>query len=633
MLDSLRQGANSWLAKLLMALLVVSFMVWGVRYNQDGGGANTLLQVAGQNITTDTYRRLFNQELSNLEQQTRQRIEPAMAHQFGLDERIISGLLVDGHARVLNLGLSDDALLTLIQSNKAFQAADGKFDPAALRYMLQNRQMSESAYFDTIKRDSIRGQLVGSLSEGAPAPMALVDAVNQFEGEQRAIDYFIVPASKAPVAAKPDEAKLKAYFEAHPEDYRAPEYRAVGVFLASPDDIKDPSKVSDDEAKAIYETNRGQYEKLEKRHVQLMSFQDKAASGKAFSALKSGKDFMAVAKEMGLAEKDVDRGMIAKKDLLDSVVAQAAFKLAKDKVSDPIEGALAIAIVRVTAIQPGSITPLDEVKDKIKDTRARELASKLMVEFRGKIEDDRAGGKQLKELPGKYPFKYIDLPFASATGDGVNGKPVPTKLPNLPALLKAGFAGDVGVETDPIDLGKDGWAWVEVKEVKASRVKDFAEVKVDVEKATLEADTAAALSKFTGELAERANKGEDLAKIAKELGLEVKTAKDLTRNAKNADLSPGAIQLGFAQAKGAAASTPAVDGASRLVMRLTGVTPAKPLDAEKAKAAGKQLSQQLSGALEAQYLGGLQTSLGLTRNEALFRQMVGTAAADGGSDQ
>ena len=633
MLDTLRQGANSWLAKLLMGLLVVSFMVWGVRYNQDGGGTNTLLQVAGQNITSDTYRNLFNQELAQLEQETGRRIDPAIAHQRGLDERIISGLLVDGHARTLNLGLSDDALLNLVQSDKTFQGPDGKFNPAAFRFALQNRQMSESSYFSTVKRDNIRDQLVGSLTVGAPAPMALVEAVNQFQGEQRSIDYVSVPASKAPAPAKPDEAKLKAYFEAHQDEYRAPESRALGVFMASPDDIKGTIAVSDDDAKGIYQANKSQYEKLERRHVQLMSFQDKAAADKAFAALKTGKDFMAVAKDMGLADKDVDRGLIAKKDLIDSIVAEAAFKLETDKVSNPIDGALATAIVRVTEIQTGSMTSFEEVKVKIKDARARELALKQLIDFRAKIEDDRAGGKQLKELPAKYPFKYTDLPLASAAGEGTDGKPLSTALSNLPALLKAGFAGDVGVETDPVDLGKDGWAWVEVKEVKPTRVKDFAEVRADVEKAALEADTAAALSKFTGELAGRANKGEDLAKLAKELGLEVKTAKDLTRTAKNADLPSAAIQLSFAQAKGAVASTPAADGTSRVVFRLTGVTPAKPLEAEKAKAASKALAQQLAGATEAQYITGLQSSLGFTRNEALFRQMVGNAASDGGSDQ
>jgi peptidyl-prolyl cis-trans isomerase D len=634
MLDTLRQGATGWLAKLLMGLLVVSFMIWGVRYNQDGGGSNTMVQVAGQNVTANQYRSLFDQELKVLERQTGQTFEPQTAHQLGLDERIIGGLLVDGHARTLNLGLSDEALMARVQGQKELQGPDGKFNPVALRYALQNLQMSDSSYFEKVRRDSIREQLVGSITTGAPAPMALVDALNQFEGEQRTLDYITIPAAKVPAPAKPDDAKLKSYFDAHNEDYRAPEVRAVGVLLVSPDDFKEPGKITDDEAKGLYEGTKSQYEKLERRHVQLMSFQDKAAADKAFAALKSGKDFMAVAKLMGLADKDVDRGLIVKKDLIDSVVAEAAFKLAKDKISDPIDGALATAILRVTEIQPGNVTPFEEVKQKIKDARARELAVKGLIEMRGKIEDERAGGRALKEMPVKFPsFKYTEVALADATGNGVDGKPVTSTLPKLPAILKAGFAGDVGVETDPIDLGQDGWAWVEVKDVKATHVKNLADVKADVEKAVVDADTAAALAKLASDLSGRAAKGEDFAKLAKELGLEVKTAKDLTRTAKNADLPPAAIQLSFALAKGAVASTTALDGKSRTLLRLAAVTPAKPLDADKATAAAKRLAQSLAGSLEGQYLAGLRQSLGLTRNEALFRQMSGSAATDGGTDQ
>jgi peptidyl-prolyl cis-trans isomerase D len=634
MLDTLRQGANSWLAKLLMGLLVASFMVWGVRYNESGGGTNTLLQVAGQNITNDQYRNLFNRELAQIEQQAGRRIDPAIAHQSGLDQRIIQGLLVDGHARVLNLGLSDEALLNLVQQDKTLQGPDGKFSPAAFRFNLQNLQMTEADYLAMMRRDNIRQQLVGSVTVGAPAPMALVEALNQFEGEQRSLDYFIVPDSKVPAPAKADEPKLKAFYEASQEAYRAPEYRSAGVFYASPDDIKGTVTVTDDEAKTIYEATKSTYEKPERRHVQLMTFQDKAQADKAFAALKSGKDFLAVAKTMGLADKDVDRGLIVKKDILDSVVSDAAFKLAKDKVSDVIEGALTTALVRVTEIQPGSTTPLEEAKAKIKDVRARELASKQLIEFRGKIEDERAGGRLLKDMPAKFPFKYLDVPLASATGLGLDGKAVPTTLPNLPTILKAAFASDVGVEIDPIDLGKDGWAWVEVKEVKASRIKDFAEVKAEVEKASTANDIATALSKLGGDLAGRANKGEDFAKLAKEFGAEVKSAKDLTRNAQNAELPPSAIQLSYALAKGAAAAVGTADGKGRVVFKLGAVTPAKPLDAAKATEAAKSLAQRMSGGMEAQYIGGLQSSLGLTRNEALFRQMVGASGNDdSGSDQ
>ena len=631
MLDILRRGASGWLAKLLMGLLVASFVVWGVRYNDSGAGSNTLAQIGGRNITTVEYQRLFAEELKRMEAQSHQRIDPALAHKFGVDRQIFSGLMIDAQARQLNLGISDQALLERLKSQKSLQGANGEFDPAALRFMLQNLGMTEEGYFTTLRRDLVREQLLGSVTTGAPVSAALVDAFNQFEGEERTIDYFLLPAGKVPAPAKADDAKLKAYFEAHTDQYRAPEYRALGVLLASPEDIKSTILVGDDEAKGIYDATKSTYVVPERRHVQAMSFQDKAASDKAFAALKSGKDFMAVAIDSGLAEKDVDRGLITKADLLDKVVAEAAFKLDKDKVSDPVEGALATSILRVTEIQPGSTKSFDDAKAAIKDTRAREMAAKQLIDYRAKIEDERAGGRTLKEMPAKFPFKYTELPLADKAGLGTDGKPLATQLPNLQALLKTGYSSDIGIETDPIDLGKDGWAWVEVKDVKASRAKTFDEVKTDVEKANLDTDIAAALGKLAGDLAGRANKGEDFAKLAKESGSDVKTIAAVTRVTQNPDLPPAAIQLAFAVAKGGAATLGAADGKARIILRVSDIKPAKPLDADHAAKARKALTEKLAGGLESQYLAGIQQSLGFRVDEAQLNQLTNTG--NGETDQ
>jgi len=632
MLEILRQGANSLFAKLLMGLLVISFGVWGVRYSDIGGGTKTLLQVGGQNITTEQYQRMFGAELRKFELQAHQTVPVQTAHQMGLDQQLFSGLLVDAHARDLNLGISDKALLDKLASQKNLQTADGQFDKDNFRYLLQNLGLSEAGYLDMLRHDTLREQLLGSMGSGAPAPQALVDAFNQFQGEERSLDYFLVPPSKAPVAATPDEGKLKDFYEAHKDQYKAPEYRTLGVLLASPDDIKSTVTVGDDDLKAAYEATKDSFGKPERRHVQVMSFQDKASVDKAMTSLKTGKDFLAVAKDMGLTDKDVDRGMVTKDQLFDKVAAEAAFKLDKDKVSDPVEGALATSIIRVTEIEPGVVKTFDDVKGEIRDRLSRERSVKLLIDFRGKIEDARAGGTQLKEMPAKFPFKYSELPVMDKTGTGIDGKPAST-LSDLDALLKAGFQSDIGVETDPIDLGKDGWAWIEVKDVKAARQKSLDEVKPAVLAAYQEAEATAALGKLALALADRTNKGEDFAKLATEGGGTVKAASGLTRRGENPDLPKGTAQLAFALAKGAAATLTGTDGKSRLVFKVTDIKPAKPLEDAKRKDIAEKLGQQAVAAASAQYLAGLETAYGFSLDRAQFDQLTGAAASTDQTDQ
>ena len=634
MLEILRQGATGWVAKILMGLLVLSFVGWGVITRQATGvsGGSTLLTVGGQNVTTQQYQRLFSEELRRVEMQAHQQIPVATAHQIGVDQQVISGLLIDAHARDLNLGISDQALADKLKNEKSLQAPDGSIDRTAYAYLLQQLGLSDAGYRDMLRRNTVREQLLGSVGAAAPAPQALVEAFNQMQGEQRTLDYFLVPPAKAPAAVAPDDAKLKEFFEARKEQYKAPEYRTAGVLLASPDDIKGTMTVGDDEVKAAYDATKESYGKPELRHVQLMTFQDKAAAEKALAAIKTGKDFLAVAKDMGLAEADVDRGLIKKSQLLDPIAADAAFKLENDKVSDLIDGALATSIVRVTEIQPSTQKSFDDVKGEIRDKLARERAVKALLDFRGKIEDARASGTQLKEMPGKFPFKYTEVPAMDKDGKGSDGKPAST-LPNLAAILKAMFASDVGVEADPIDLGQSGWAWVEVKDVKAARQKTLDEVKADVTAAFQDNAAATALGKLALDLTDRANKGEDFAKLAAEGGSTVKTVAAVTRRTKSPELPPAAPQLAFSLAKGTAASLTAADGKSKLVFKVADIKPAKPLDDAARKDLTAQLGQEMSGALTAQYLASLEKTYGFSMDKAAFDRMLGNAPPADQPDQ
>ena len=59
MLDQLRQGAQGWVSKLLMALLVLSFAIWGIGGFQ-GYRAGTLATVGDQEVTMQEFARVYD---------------------------------------------------------------------------------------------------------------------------------------------------------------------------------------------------------------------------------------------------------------------------------------------------------------------------------------------------------------------------------------------------------------------------------------------------------------------------------------------------------------------------------------------------------------------------------------------
>src|SRR3954451_16885084 len=72
MMDTMRNAAKSWVAKLLIGMLAVSFGVWGIADVFRGATTSSLATVGKQEITGDQYTRAFQQYLQNLARQTGQ---------------------------------------------------------------------------------------------------------------------------------------------------------------------------------------------------------------------------------------------------------------------------------------------------------------------------------------------------------------------------------------------------------------------------------------------------------------------------------------------------------------------------------------------------------------------------------
>ena len=76
-----------------------------------------------------------------------------------------------------------------------------------------------------------------------------------------------------------------------------------------------------------------------------------------------------------MSEADIDLGMVTRSQLADSAVADAAFKLELNKVSEPVTGKLGtVVLLRVTEIEPGKTPTFDEAKADLEKKILKERA-------------------------------------------------------------------------------------------------------------------------------------------------------------------------------------------------------------------------------------------------------------------
>ena len=375
MLDAMRRGAVNWLSKILLALLIVAFAVWGVADVFRGYGTGTLARIGSTEISAEEYRQAYQDELASIQRRMGgRRLTSEQAKLLGVEQRTLQRLIgaaaIDTHARQLHLALSNQGIADIVRQDPAFHGPDGAFSQRTFQNYLRQNGMSEGRYVALRRKEEVREQLTDTLLGGVSPPQVLMDILHRYQGETRVIEFLTPDYGKLVKTPELDDAKLREHFEQNKRQYVTPELRKVNVLLLTRETVKSRLAIGEEEIKAAYEQDKEKFNIPEKRRIQQLAFPDKAAAEKAYAELAKAKDFKDAVAKLGFKESDTDLGLVARKDLIDPKIADAAFGLKKDELSKPVEGQFAIVLVRVGEIAPGKQRSYEEVKGEIKDRMA-----------------------------------------------------------------------------------------------------------------------------------------------------------------------------------------------------------------------------------------------------------------------
>jgi peptidyl-prolyl cis-trans isomerase D len=624
---------------LLFGVLILAFAIqFGGNFSfQRLGGHSYVAKVGSLEISPQAYKNAYDRLIENISMRAKQRITQAQARAYGLPQQALQGLiqetLLTSEATQLGLGLSLEGLGNVIRSNPAFQDASGKFDAAKYQLYLRNRGYNEAYFQHELTQDLVRQQIQGIFASSGVVPTAMADAYNRYLNGLRTISYFTLTANAAGTIEAPSEDALKSFYEDHKTQFMAPEFRKVAVLAVTQQTVQAGIAITDEEVKAKYDAQPGNYAVPERRKISLIPFKTKAAADAADAALASGKGFDDIAKAAGFQTADTNIGTVSKAELgqkfdSNSAILEAAFSLKKGKISKPIDGPLSWVILRVEDITAGKEESFDTVKAGIRESmlkaKSTEESSKLVT----KLEEERAAGISLQDIAKKLNLKIEEVTL-DHKGNGMDGKPVALGAPAA-AVADGAFKSDPGVENDALRLQGGGYAWYDVLDVVKARQKPFDEVKADVEAGWKKEQIRAKLAGKARELVDRLSRGDKIADVAKSAGATVKTTQPIKRDASEAGLPQSAIAQAFSLAENAAASAQGGDGESRAIFQVTKVAQPGPLNPMQAKQLEQQLSSQIAEDNFVQYLSGLEKTIGVTVDRKNFATVLGGGSVDEG---
>jgi peptidyl-prolyl cis-trans isomerase D len=539
-----------WLATVVLGLLALIFAVWGAYgiVNVSFGAPDYGLKINGERISNETLNRAWQERQAQYQQMLKgsemSDVQKSALQQQLIDEYVRNTLLRQ-RATQAGYRATPAEVAQAVRSEPAFQL-EGKYDPRVAKVMLAQAGITEDAYV-TERREALQ---VGQLNQGVelsefmtPTEIARVYAL---ENEQRELRYALLPADHFLSAVKIDDAKIKAWYDAHPNDYLTPEAVHLQYAELRLDALTPQVSVKPEDLQAFYEKTKSRYSEGEKRHAHhiLISIAgpsdgkqdakaDAAALAKAQEVetqLKGGKDFAELAKKYsadpGSAAQGGDLGW-AEKSAYVGPFADALFAMQAGQTSDPVKTQFGYHIIKLDEIRPAHVRSFDEVHAELEAQYRRDQA--------GEVFGDRQEQLQQKLDSGTTDLAALAKQFDLQTGEVQNftrttgGAP----LGGNPAMLAAVFSDDVlsgNKLGGPIALADDHLVVFRVLSHSAPTPQPLASVREEIIAAIKKSESTAAAKAAADSAVKQLDAGTGLDDVAKGLGVTATSATFVARN-------------------------------------------------------------------------------------------------------
>jgi len=626
-MDTMRAASKTWVAAILIGFLILSFAIWGINDIFTSRSATAIVTVGDAELDYRT----FEQEFAL---RTRQQINAAgnpmtvqEARENGYDRVILNDMIKDmavlGEAKRLGLGASDAMVRAAILDIPGLAQPGGGIDPSIFGQFLQQIQMTEPELVQLLRENLLRDQLARTAMVGAPAPRGMALALSAYETERRSIEYVVFPTGKAGEIAPPDDAILQTFMEANAAAYTTPELRTVTALIIDAADVAAKLDVSDADIATEYDVRKATYETLETRELQQISYSTKDEADAARKSLDNGKTFEDLAAARELKPEDFNLGVITKGD---AALPAGAFDIAEGAVSQPLESQFGWVLVKVLKIVPGSVKPLEEVKDELRKAIALDRALIDISDHTSAIEDALAAADTLESVPGllgdKLPAKVVTFAPMSADGNGADGKPV-AGVPDGGQYRTDAFDAEPGDTGQFAETPLHIFYVPRVDLVTPPAVQKVTDRRDDVLAAWMAAEQAKALTALASGFEERANAASsDLAAVATETGLEGKSTEAVARDEAVPGLSPALVSALFSTPQGKWVTGGASEAPLIVLARVKQITTAP---AEDPKAAEREVrgavTRDIANELASAYQDAILKASEVVIDEALFNQL------------
>ncbi|MDN3682243.1 peptidylprolyl isomerase [Vibrio tapetis subsp. quintayensis] len=396
MMERLREGVNSIAVKIILGLIILSFVFTGVS-GYLGSSNNAAAKVGNTEISRGEFEQAYQNERNRMQAQLGDYFstllgDPQYVQSFrkSIIDRMINDILLEQHAQALGLRISDVQIRAMILEMPQFQSG-GVFDQEIYASALRRAGFSPESFAEYLRRDEVRNQLVSALQASEFSLPNEVAEQGKLIGQTRDIRSLSLNLAAFSEKVSLTDEEVKAYYEQNAAQFTRPEQLKVAYLELSAEELKSQVKVTDEQVQAQYQAHIDQYSTKEQRQVShiLIIGDDEAKAQSVLDELNAGADFVELAKtrseDPGSSEQGGSLDWI-ERGVMDPAFEDAAFAIEKaGDVTGLVKSDFGYHIIKLDDVKEPQAQPFEavaaEIKQELIDTQAVERFYELQTEL------------------------------------------------------------------------------------------------------------------------------------------------------------------------------------------------------------------------------------------------------------
>jgi peptidyl-prolyl cis-trans isomerase D len=529
MLQSIRDNSKGIIAKTIVGLIALTFVLWGAESLISlGSKEKPAAEVNGEDIAVIDLQRGVELQRRQLLMQMGPDADPTQLDDNLMGRQVLESLieqtLLIQSAKRQGLFLSEQMLDQLIVSTPEFQV-DGKFDRNQFEMVLRNAGLTPLMYRELLRKEALTNQERAAFILSSFSTPDEVERVVRLDQQKRDLAWVRLPLLQLLNETSVTESEIRDLYEQRAADLQTSEQVVLDYVVLDKNDFVDPSQVSDDEVRGIYEQMLVDFVSEEERSVShiLIEVTDErdelAALAKAQELsleLEAGADFAELAvqnsDDPGSADQGGAMGYLAREALADEF-ADALFAMTEvGQVSEPVQTEFGFHLIRLDGLRQAEQPTFAESAYDLRLEIAERNAELDYVEKMERLADLSFSAADLI-----VPAEELELDIERSEPISRDGGP--GELGRNSRVVEAAFSDDLlreRLNSLPIELDRERTVVVRVQEHLPSRQITFEEARDELELELITAKATQQLEQQASEWLIALQGGEALAQLSED---------------------------------------------------------------------------------------------------------------------